>query len=702
VFGAGELAYLAGLWHDLGKFNPEFQNYLEACQIASRKGNEPPTKKVPHAIHGSSFAKKVNIQILSPMIYGHHGGLPDRTFTDKLNQHDGQPSQEEIIKLALAHLGSLQQPEDPRHVIPNVKSKLEFEMLQKMIFSCLVDADFLDTEAHFESDKSILRNTETAKEEKHQQLINMWRQLEKNQEKLTAEAKPSIVNTVRAEVLNACLEAAQLEPGVFRLLVPTGGGKTLSGLAFALQHAIKYKLERVIFAVPYTSIIEQTVNVYRSIFGVEAVLEHHSASSDKIFNEIDEADEAKIRAKLATQNWDAPLVVTTTVQLFESLFNNHPSKCRKLHNLSKAVIVLDEVQTLPVSLLQPIVSVLNELASPRYGSSIVLCTATQPALETDNKFFKGFGSGTVRDIVPPEQSKQHFQLLKRVEYQPRLDPILWNTLAEQIYDEEQVLVVLNTRKDALKLLDELETLGAKNLFHLSTLLCGQHRREILKRISERLVPENPQPIKLISTQVIEAGVDLDFPTVYRAIGPLERIVQAAGRCNREGKRDSGRVVVFVPEGGGVPKGEYASALAEAMSMLRKGVNLDDPAIFEGYFQSLYQSIPTDKKEIQKLRESFNFPEVAEQFRLIDDDTRPVVVLYNEEAKALIERIRKRGFLLAREYKALQPFVVNIRSTDFQKNETLIEDIGGVNVWHGSYDNKLRGISFGWSVEDLIV
>ncbi len=179
-------------------------------------------------------------------------------------------------------------------------------------------------------------------------------------------------------------------------------------------------------------------------------------------------------------------------------------------------------------------------------------------------------------------------------------------------------------------------------------------------------------------------------------------MQAAGRCNREGKRDSGKVVVFVPEGGGVLKGEYASALAEAMSMLKKGVNLDDPTIFEAYFQSLYQSIPTDKKEIQKLRENFNFPEVAEKFRLIDDDTKPVVVLYNEEAKALIERIRKRGFLLAREYKALQPFVINIRSKDFQQNETLIEDIGGVNVWHGSYDNKLRGISFSWSVEDLII
>ncbi len=526
VFGAGELAYLAGLWHDLGKFNPEFQKYLVACHDASRNGKEAPTKKVPHAIHGSSFARKAKIQLLSQIIYGHHGGIPDRTFKDKLDQHDAQPSQEEIIKLAFEHLGSLQQPEDPGHVLPSVKGKHEFEMLQRMVFSCLVDADFLDTEAHFDPDNLTLRNTELTKEEKLQHLINMWQQLEKNQEQLTAKSKPGIVNTVRAEVLNACLQESQREPGVFRLLVPTGGGKTLSGLAFALQHAIKYKLERIIFAVPYTSIIEQTVNVYRSIFGVEAVLEHHSASSDKVFNEVDEANEAKIRAKLATQNWDAPLVVTTTVQLFESLFNNHPSKCRKLHNLSKAVIVLDEVQTLPISLLTPIINALNELASPRYGSSIVLCTATQPALETNNTFFKGFDSGTVRDIVPREQSKQHFQLLKRVDYQTRLEPISWNTLAKQTNNEEQVLVVLNTRKDALEIIKEIEKLGTKNLFHLSTLLCGQHRREVLGQVRERL--EKSQPIKLISTQVVEAGVDLDFPAVYRAIGRTLRAHRASG------------------------------------------------------------------------------------------------------------------------------------------------------------------------------
>jgi CRISPR-associated endonuclease/helicase Cas3 len=354
----------------------------------------------------------------------------------------------------------------------------------------LVDADYLDTEAHFDSKAAKQRGSSI-------QVAQLWATLQEKQEKLLREAENTLVNQVRAEVYCACVEAAKLSPGVFRLVVPTGGGKTLSGLAFALHHAVQHSLERVIFSVPYTSIIEQTVEVYRSIFGDEAVLEHHSAAKSDFGNQEDQenAQRLKAQARLATQDWDAPLVVTTTVQLFESLFVNHPSRCRKLHNIVGSVIVLDEVQTLPVAVLNPILSVLRELAE-RYRVTIVLCTATQPALEAHSPYLQGFEAGSVRDIVSYEQARQYFSALSRVNYEIIPHPWSWKQLVLDVreHNHNQALIVLNTRKDALRVLDELqsetsfqssktpqiavqETLAHSKVFHLSTLLCGAHRRQ---------------------------------------------------------------------------------------------------------------------------------------------------------------------------------------------------------------------------------
>jgi CRISPR-associated endonuclease/helicase Cas3 len=705
-FGASTLAHISGRWHDLGKFNPAFQEYLRAAH----RGIKLP--KVPHAIYGAAKAASYEgfLEPLAFLIAGHHAGMPAQgELVSRIQKPQVQKGFERFCELAKSAGLDLEPPSELEQQLDALPQEpWGAELLLRFIFSSLVDADFIDTERHFDPEQSRLRQQMTVEEmetETHvEQLRTLWGKLKRHQGE--REAKPGKVNDVRAEVLSACISSGtEYAPGLFRLLVPTGGGKTLSGLAFALQHAIRYGLERVIFAVPYTSIIEQTVSVYRGIFGEEAVLEHHSASRDDAFDGLEEAEQAKIRARLATQNWDAPLIVTTTVQLFESLFHNRPSKCRKLHSLSKAVIVLDEVQTLPVSLLQPIVSVLGELASERYGSSIVLCTATQPALEVETQFFKGFGAGRVRDIVPLERAKTHFRRLERVIYEPRLEPVSWANLAAEIAGLPQYLVVVNTRKDALKLLDELEKLRVEALFHLSTLLCGKHRREVLAEVTARLDPKNPQPVRLISTQVVEAGVDLDFPTVYRAMGPLERIVQAAGRCNREWRDENhlGKVVIFVPEGGGSVGGDYETALSEAADQLRKGVDFSDPSIFESYYTRLYQGIPTDKHGVQPLRASFNFPEVAARFKLINDDTTPVVIRYDDKAEALLDRIRHRGFLLAKEHRALQPLVVNLRSREVAEASTLTEDIMGVKVWHGSYDRELRGINVsGWSVEDLMV
>jgi CRISPR-associated endonuclease/helicase Cas3 len=698
-FGAEGLAHLAGLWHDLGKFNPDFQNYLRAAHRGVKLA------KVPHVTYGAAKAASYEgfLEPLAFLIAGHHAGMPAQgELASRVQNPRTQRDTERFSRLAEASGIDLESALVAEQLNTLPQNALETELLLRFVFSSLVDADFLDTEHHFDPEGSAFRPQTTA-EARVERLKNFRQKLQNHQNE--RKVKPGKVNGVRAEVLAACLSAAHHPPGLFRLLVPTGGGKTLSGLAFALEHAVRYGLERVIFAVPYTSIIEQTVGVYRSIFGEEDVLEHHSAARDDAFDGLEDADRARTRARLAAQNWDAPLIVTTTVQLFESLFHNRPSRCRKLHNLSRAVIVLDEVQTLPIALLQPIVSVLGTLASERYSASVVLCTATQPALEVENKFFQGFGAGRVRDIVQPERAKTHFKRLERVTYEPRLEPVGWADLAAEISSLSQCLVVVNTRKDALKLLEELEKLKTESLFHLSTLLCGKHRREVLDEIKSRLDPDTPRPVRLISTSVIEAGVDLSVPTVYRALGPLERIVQAAGRCNREWRDENvlGKVVIFVPEGSGAPKGEYATALSKAADRIRKGVDFSDPDIFEAYYTRLYQGVPTDGHGIQHLRQSFNFPEVAEKFKLIKDDTVPVVVPYDAEAGALIDKVRRRGFLLAKEHRALQPYVVALRRKEVEAATTLVEDIEGVKVWGGSYDRTLRGINLsGWSAEDLVI
>ena len=676
--GAEKLGYYAGLWHDLGKYNPEFQKYLRLCAEGSAHA-----KSVPHAVHGAILAAEI-VPPIASLIYGHHGGLPQKA---KVCSEVENPAHQLVYQAALKQAEAagidLKPNADWQSEISSFRDPLHCELFLRLLFSCLVDADFLDTEEHFSPELTQQRvQIETVQ--------NLWNILEAHQTKLIANAPDKLVNRVRVEVYQACSDAAELMPGVFKLAVPTGGGKTLSGLAFALKHAAKYGHDRIIVAVPYTSIIEQTVNVYRGIFGEASVLEHHSAAKATVNNE--DARSTQAQARLSTQNWDSPLIVTTTVQLLESLFHNRTSRCRKLHNIVNSVIILDEVQTLPIGLLGPIVNVLQELAS-RYHVTVVLCTATQPALEGKSRYLEGFED--VKAIIEPQQAQEHFRQLSRVNYEIPDESWSWAQVANDIqnHHHEQALMILNTRKDALALLAALPVDEEdERLFHLSTLLCGAHRRKVLETVRSRL--KDKLPCWLVSTQVVEAGVDLDFPAVYRALGPLDRIVQAAGRCNREGNGTTkGRVVIFRPEEGSTPPGDYATAVAETDNLLKQHPNFDDPEIFRPYFENLYQGISTDKKEIQKVRAHFDYPETADRFELIPKDTQSVVIKYDDRAAQLLREIERQG-LKSYHHRMLQPYLVNLRDREFKQAAEVRREIApGIWIWDGGYD-EVRGISLG--------
>lgn len=686
-FGGGDLAYQVGLWHDLGKCNPLFQEYLRA----QNDGKSYP--KQPHAIWGAALAydliwrrmgdaqawKEIGLPIA-----GHHTGLDEAGHLAQeierfLKNHP------EALPTSLFYLRRL--PNSAFCPTPHDSTRREFFI--RMVFSALLDADRLDTERHFNPERSTAR-------ERWPQLPGLWQTLDTKLREKSAHSDNTPVNRVRREVLESCRSAADDPAGaVYRLTVPTGGGKTLSGLAFALRHAVAKCLRRVVVAVPYTSIIDQTVRAYRDVLGEEAVLEHHSQVEVR---EGESEDPSALAAELATENWNSPLIVTTTVQLFESLLGNRTSRVRKLHNLARSVIILDEVQTLPPELLEPTLDVLRTLVE-EYGTTVMLSTATQPALD-DSPYLKAFRGIGIQEIVPNYQ--QHFAELQRVSFEIAPAPMSWDDIAEYVRSRSQIMVVLNRRTDALELIRRLK--GAEGVCHLSTLLCGAHRRIILDDIRVRLDRANPRPVRLISTQVVEAGVDLDFPEVWRAIGPLDRIVQAAGRCNREGLRpERGRVVIFEPAEGGIPGGPYQRGMEEAKVILHRyhPEDLHQPDVYRHYFQKLYAVVDPDRRRIQPRRSALDYPSVARHYRLIESDTVPVVVRYGDAEERLTEW---RRHPTRRAWQRLQPFVVNVYEREIRHlREWGLEQITeGLYFWPADYDNLVGLSAVSLDPADLIV
>jgi CRISPR-associated endonuclease/helicase Cas3 len=673
----GEWARLAGLWHDLGKFRPGFQAYIrQVNDQAHLEGKLPASSDKTHSAAGALLALRHFEQrygpdaaklarVLAHVIAGHHAGLADWTagLDKRLLGTDAPAAQKEhdqalaASQAAAPDLAAWPMAFDLRlqaERIPGVRSgnPLAWSLWTRMLFSALVDADFLDTEAFMEDGRQAMRggfapltHYQTRLDEHLAAMAQTVQQAGRSQDP---------VMQARAQVLAQCRAKAALPPGVFRLAVPTGGGKTLSSLAFALAHAGRYGHRQVIYAIPYTSIIEQTGEVFAGIFGRDAVLEHHSQAEG-------DASQESARSRLACENWDAPLVVTTNVQLFESLFARRTSRCRKLHRIAGSVIVLDEAQLLPPDFLQPILDTLNLLVR-HYGVTLLLCTATQPTLVDMTRFdpkqsLRGLPPATA--LIDDEASL--FAALKRVQLQWPADlqtPLPTPTLVADLAALDCVLTIVNTRADAAEIVAALDAATGDTTLHLSAAMCGQHRADVIAGIRQRLVDRrsgaDARPLRVVSTQLVEAGVDIDFPVVYRALAGLDSIAQAAGRCNREGLLQRGRVVVFVRE---VPK---------ALAPVRAGVEatrstlvggLDDalsPAAFERYFPQYYNNFPSRDKHgvVQDLDNrsgefAMSFATAADKFKLVDDQNQATVLVpYRSprpgapDTAPLIQRLRK--------------------------------------------------------------
>ena len=676
AFGAADWARLAGLWHDLGKYRPGFQQYIRDCADAHIEGRVP-SKDKTHSAAGALHALealasrhgpagKLAAPVLAYLIAGHHAGLADwhGGLKARLASDDARREYADALSAAPAAIRETDIPLNLKDAVPGgILTPGAFALWLRMLFSALVDADFLDTEAFMDSGKAGARGDFPTLSEMHG-AYNAH---------MACFAADTPVRRIRADILRQCRSKAGAAPGLYTLTVPTGGGKTLASLGFALDHALAHGKRRVIYAIPYTSIIEQTADVFRDVFaslGRECVVEHHSQA------ESEPADETH-DSRLACENWDAPLVVTTNVQLFESLFAARTSRCRKLHRLVGSVLILDEAQQLPPEFLQPILDVLRLLIR-HYGVTVVLCTATQPALTTTDYFDPSMNLRGLDDATElMDDPDALYAALKRVDVHLPADfttPPEWPALADELTNHDSVLAVVNTRGGAR----ELHRRMPKGTLHLSALMCGAHRKDVIDHIKARLAArrrgDDTAPLRVISTQLVEAGVDLDFPVVYRALAGLDSIAQAAGRCNREGALPGmGKVVVFVPPGK-IPAGTLRKGADVCRSVLHgQTANPLDRNLFEAYFRQFYATVDLDRHGIVDLLKpastrddplAVDFRSAADKFRLIPDTQAPVVVRYrgpdgkSETVAALLGKIDKdgpnRGLM-----RALQRYTVSL-------------------------------------------
>ncbi len=670
AWGGEEEARLAGLLHDLGKYGERFQARIRG------EGS--------HIDHWSAGAWEAltRYQALAAAlcIEAHHIGLQPANKQRLLGLKPQTLQTNHPLQLQLStdtfELLTKRLEQDGIH--PDKPSNVHYCQIQcsatamldvRMLYSTLVDADFLDTEAHFNTidpERPYVRpvGLELQPERALECVLSYVAHLDSR--------GSASINTLRNDLLNASLKAAELERGVFTLSAPTGSGKTLAMLAFALKHAALHGLRRIVLAVPYLTIIEQTAEVYRRIlepeFGIHYVLEHHSLAGTRSESGYSDDQGPEGQARLLAQNWDAPVILTTDVQLLESLHADRPGACRKLHRIANSLLLFDEAQAIPASLACPTLAALSHLTN-RYGCSVLFATATQPAFDAFDEAVKKLGASgwQPREVVPA--SLGLYDRARRVE-------MIWcgdgqqdteESLIDRLLEHRQVLCVVNTKRLALKLLHRMRLVLGDGLFHLSTNMCPAHRQDVLARVRERLLSPSARCV-LVATQCIEAGVDIDFPVVFREMAPLEAIAQAAGRCNRNGRMpESGLVEVFSMDSECLhwPNRAYRQATDITWSLLRElgdeQMDIDNPELFRRYYSTLY-NIARPETHHQPLLDAIqiqHFPEVAKEYRLIEQNTVNVLVPYDmERFTSLAEQVRQRG-LTARWMRDAQPFTVSV-------------------------------------------
>lgn len=634
-FGKEDWGYCCGLLHDIGKYSIEFQKRIRGIPL-----------KVDHSTAGMKLCLEEGglYSLLAYCIAGHHSGLPDYGSSS-----DGE-SEPTIVGRSKKKICNYEKyKEEIRlpelNTIPvDVKNTNSIEyslsVFIKMLYSCLVDADYLDTE-------SFMNN----------EIVNrypgepMERLLEKLNNYIKAWLNNNDINTVngrRSEILKNCLCNGIMKKGMFKLTVPTGGGKTISSLAFALRHAVENNMDRVIYVIPYTSIIEQNAMIFKKILGDKNVLESHC--------NIEYDEDGNVDLKLATENWDKPVIVTTNVQFFESLYANKSSKCRKLHNIVNSVIIFDEVQMLPIDYLRPCLEIMEELVK-NYKTSIVLCSATQPTLD---KFFTR--TKEITELCP--RKEEQFKFFKRTTMK-NIGKISEDKLASRLNKETQALCIVNTKKKAQEIFNKLSGNG---VYHLSTTMCPIHRKEKLNEIRERLM-ENNRCI-VISTSLVEAGVDLDFKTVYRQLAGIDSIIQAGGRCNREGKNNADQSIVNVFEFDEKKSVKNQRQQIDITRMLlADGYDISSNETIDAYFDNLFKLKESefDKHEIMKSlsKRAFEFNTVGKKFKLIEENTKTIFVKYNKDAEELLLKIKNVGVSKTLMRKANQ-YSINVYENDFEK------------------------------------
>jgi CRISPR-associated endonuclease/helicase Cas3 len=688
------LAEICGLLHDFGKYSDAFQQ-----MITTGMG------RCQHSVHGACIALFGAGQAPAPMathvslaIAGHHAGLPDikggeSSLEARVTKHRADAAALiERAKTDCTRIHDLLSASFPK---PNVAVEQNFDLFTRMLFSCLIDADRLDS-----AGRQMIQQPLNAAE-RLQKLLN-------HVESISRDSPEGAVKQARAEVLRDCLTAADFPEQLLSLTVPTGGGKTFASMACALKRAAlkPETYRRIIVVIPYLSIIEQNAERYEEVFGRDAVLEHHSGSFDRLVakddqhfapapGDQDEQSYEAARQHPETDNWDAPLIVTTSVRFFESLFSNRPSDLRRVHNIARSIVILDEVQTLPRRLLAPLLAMIRDL-SRHWGCTFIFSTATQPAFQRtpDAPPDSRWEHGVIREIVRQPQTLRFS--LRRVNIEWEIETAAaWPELARRILKQRQALAVVNVRDHASELYDAVsfeagaQGLPADSIFHLSTRMCAAHRLDVLGEITRRL--KQNLPCWVISTQLIEAGVDLDFPVVFRALGPLDSIFQAAGRADREGRlterlgAPGGRVVVFLPLQHKLSPNEYKEATGKTEALARElHPQVDSSVAIEAYFERYYGEGGDLGEALQKHRTReghFRFATLADEFEMISNRTRDVFVPYGENARSAIEELRKIKKLTRELRRRLQRYVVGLYPNEFQKARGVLEQIGTeTEVW----------------------